>query len=104
MTDCLDEIESLFLSENHNSRADYIAGLRRLYRSVMIADREEFGRLVTGSYLWVGMGSIADTSFSSKDAGQRFVRAYYDFAAECDRMGFGSLYSQSMMEVFNKWL
>ena len=48
MTDCLDEIESLFLSENHNSRADYIAGLRRLYRyRLLIADREEFGRSVT---------------------------------------------------------
>jgi hypothetical protein len=104
MTDCLDQIESLFLSESYNMQADYIAGLRRLYRSVMIADREEFERLVTDGYLWLGMGTIADISFASKDAGQRFVRAYYDFASECERLGLGSTHSRKLMSVFGEWI
>ena len=105
LTDCLVEIESLLLSDRHYTQAGYIAKLRELYHSVMQTDHEEFQRLVTtDKFLWLGMGTIADISLSSKDAGQRFVRAYYDFATECERLGFGSIYSRDLVSVFGKWI
>ena len=105
LTDSLDEIESVLLSDSFNSEADYISGLRQLYRSVMISDREEFERIVTTEkYLWGGMGTIADSCLSSKEAGQRFTRAYYDFATECERLGLGSPYSRDLVRVFGQWI
>jgi hypothetical protein len=102
---CLDEIESLLLSDHHYTQAGYIAKLRELYRSVMQSDQKEFQRLVTtDKFLWLGMGTIADSELSSKEAGQRFVRAYYDFAIECERLGFGSIYSRDLVSVFGKWI
>ena len=105
LTDSLDEIESLLLSDSFTSDADYISGLRRLYRSVMISDREEFERIVTtDKFLWLGMGTIADRCLSSKEAGQRFTRAYYDLATECERLGLGSPYSRNLARVFGQWI
>ena len=103
LTDSLDEIESVLLAEHHHTQAGYIAKLRGLYRSVMQADREEFQRLVTtDGFLWLGMGTIADVPLSSKEVGDRFVRAYHDFATECERLGFGSTHSRHLLRVFGQ--
>ena len=105
LTDSLDAIESVLVADSHFTQAGYIARLRQLYRSVMQTDREEFQRLVTtDKYLWIGMGTIADICPSSKEAGQRFARAYYDFAVECERLGLSSIYSKDLISIFGKWI
>ncbi len=104
LTDSLDAIESVLLADSHFTQAGYIAKLRELFRSVMQTDREEFQRLVTtDKFLWMGMGTIADICPSTKEANRRFVRAYYDFAVECERLGFGSVYSKDLINIFGKY-
>jgi len=105
LTACLDEIESLLLSEDYYTQASYIAKLSELYRSATKFDRQKFHQLVTtDKFLWLGLGTIADITLSSEDGNRRFIRAYYDFATECERLGFGSLYSQDLLNNFGKWI
>ena len=105
LTACLDEIELLLLSEDYYTQASYIAKLSELYRSVVPSDRQKFHQLVTtDKFLWLGLGTIADITLSSEDRNQRFIRAYYDFATECEQLGFGSIYSQDLLNNFGKWI
>jgi hypothetical protein len=105
LTACLDEIELLLLSEDYYTQASYIAKLNELYRSAAKFDRAKFHQLVTtDKFLWLGLGTIAEITLSSEDRNQRFIRAYYDFATECERLGFGSVYSQDLLNNFGKWI
>jgi hypothetical protein len=98
-------LEELLRADGYDSQSAYISNLRELYNSSKEADQSEFRRLITKEkFIWLGMGTIAEIVLSTDEQNQKFVQTYYDLAAECERLGFGSIYSRDVENFFGKQL
>jgi hypothetical protein len=98
-------IAEILRQEDYAVHAVDIEALRDAALSNDPHDQYRFRSEITGNkWYWLGMGTIADISFSDRELNSRFKRAYYELAMACDANGFGSIYSRDVAIVYGRWI
>jgi hypothetical protein len=101
----LEKIAMILRQVDYATHAADIEVLREAALSNDPHDQSHFQSEITGNkWYWLGMGTIADISFSDRELNGRFKRAYYELATACDTHGFGSIYSRDVATVYGRWI
>jgi hypothetical protein len=101
----LEKIAAILREEDYFAHAADIDALREAALSNDQRDQDHFRSEITrNKWYWLGMGTIADISFSDRELNSRFKRAYHELAMACDESGFGSIYSRDVVTIYGGWI